>query len=132
MSEAYHAASDGGRLGGPPADNKVRRGEVVRVIDGDTLDVRLDLLFHIGATVRVRLSGIDCPERGTREGTVARLFVSNLFDRMAAELDGDRCPIVVRSVGWDRLRCLAEVWLADGRNLADVLVSEGHARRVNG
>lgn len=34
------------------------------VVDGDTLDVVIDLGFHLSAAMRVRLYGIDTPERG--------------------------------------------------------------------
>jgi endonuclease YncB( thermonuclease family) len=37
--------------------------EVVRVVDGDTLDLRVDLGFHMTAELRFRLLGTDTPER---------------------------------------------------------------------
>lgn len=38
---------------------------VVAVIDGDTIDVEIDLGFDISITKRVRLAGIDTPESRT-------------------------------------------------------------------
>ena len=38
---------------------------VVEVIDGDTIDVRIDLGFDISLKKRVRLNGIDTPESRT-------------------------------------------------------------------
>ena len=38
-------------------------GPVVSVLDGDTLDV-----LHNGQAERIRLSGIDCPEKGQAFG----------------------------------------------------------------
>lgn len=38
--------------------------EVIRVVDGDTVDLRLDLGFHLSAALRFRLLDIDTPERG--------------------------------------------------------------------
>jgi micrococcal nuclease len=39
--------------------------EIIKVVDGDTIDVDIDLGFDISFTSRVRLSGIDTPESRT-------------------------------------------------------------------
>jgi len=87
---------------------------VVAVADGDTLVV-LD-----GTTqVRVRLHGIDCPERGQAFGAAARRFASSLAF-------GKR--VTVKSRGKDRYgRVLGEVVLPDGRRLDRELVAAGMA-----
>jgi micrococcal nuclease len=41
--------------------------EVVKVVDGDTIDVIIDLGFDIMFASRVRLAGIDTPESRTRD-----------------------------------------------------------------
>jgi micrococcal nuclease len=41
--------------------------QVVKVVDGDTIDVVIDLGFDISFTTRVRLAGIDTPESRTRD-----------------------------------------------------------------
>lgn len=55
------------RAGGPlrrrpvtPYTYRVR--QIVRVVDGDTVDLRVDLGFHVEITERFRLAGIDTPE----------------------------------------------------------------------
>lgn len=40
--------------------------KVLKVVDGDTIDVEIDLGFDISLTKRVRLAGIDTPESRTR------------------------------------------------------------------
>ena len=40
----------------------VYKCEIVKVIDGDTLDVLIDLGFNIKMKERVRLLGVDTPE----------------------------------------------------------------------
>ena len=40
--------------------------EVVRVIDGDTVDLILDLGFGLFKKERVRIAGVDTPEKRTR------------------------------------------------------------------
>jgi len=41
--------------------------KVLKVVDGDTIDVDLDLGFNISYTQRVRLAGIDTPESRTTD-----------------------------------------------------------------
>jgi micrococcal nuclease len=49
--------------------------EVLRVVDGDTIDVAIDLGFDIAFTSRVRLAGIDTPESRTTDKEEKRLGV---------------------------------------------------------
>ena len=57
------------------------QAKVRRVIDGDTLDLDIDLGFHITLSERVRLMGIDTPETRSRDpiekssGLIAKDFV---------------------------------------------------------
>ena len=57
--------------------------KVKRVVDGDTMDVILDLGFDVHHAVRVRLAGIDTPESRTRDldekarGKLAKKFLEN-------------------------------------------------------
>ncbi len=44
---------------------------VVRVIDGDTIVLDLDLGWHITRRESCRIRGVNAPERGTPEGRVA-------------------------------------------------------------
>ena len=41
--------------------------EVVKVVDGDTIDVGIDLGFDLFKKERVRLAGIDTPESRTKD-----------------------------------------------------------------
>ena len=41
--------------------------EVVKVVDGDTIDIIIDLGFSLSKKERVRLAGIDTPESRTRD-----------------------------------------------------------------
>jgi endonuclease YncB( thermonuclease family) len=49
--------------------------ELLRVIDGDTILVRIDLGFETFRRETIRLRGIDTPELRTKEGKAARQFV---------------------------------------------------------
>ena len=52
---------------GDPTDFSYRINKVTKIIDGDTIDVILDLGFDILHKSRVRLFGIDTPESRTRD-----------------------------------------------------------------
>lgn len=60
--------------------------KVLRVVDGDTIDVDIDLGFSISFTQRVRLAGIDTPESRTRDlkekalGLESKEYLKNLLD----------------------------------------------------
>jgi micrococcal nuclease len=64
-----------------------RLASVARVVDGDTIDLDLDLGFSITLRQRVRLIGIDAPEVRTRDaaekarGQAAAAHVVRWFER---------------------------------------------------
>jgi micrococcal nuclease len=84
-------------------------GEVVSVLDGDTLEV---LNGHHAE--RIRLSGIDCPEKGQAFGQRAKQAASNLaFGK----------DVIIQTHGRDKYgRTLADVLLPDGTNVGRNLV----------
>jgi endonuclease YncB( thermonuclease family) len=103
---------------------------VVRVLDGDTLDIEVirDIGFEgkVIFPVRVRVNRINAPALSSVAGKVAR-------DRVVALL-GTATVNVTTLRGYkygaptDRTGAwMAEVVLPDGTNLSDTLVTEGHA-----
>lgn len=60
--------------------------KVNKVVDGDTIDVEIDLGFDISFSSRVRLAGIDTPESRTTDkaekalGLEAKAYVKNQID----------------------------------------------------
>jgi micrococcal nuclease len=90
------------------------RGRVVGITDGDTITV-----LHNGRAEKMRLYGIDCPERHQAFGTRARRFTSSLaFGK----------EVTVRFRDKDRYRrTVADVILPEGRNLNHELVKAGYA-----
>jgi len=103
------------------------RARCTNVIDGDTIDVVIDLGFSIAHTLRLRLAGINTPERGEtgyRQATEAlRSLVLNQ-------------DIVVRTQK-DRQekygRYLAELIIpATGQTANQVLLEQGLAKPYDG
>ena len=71
---------------GDPTDFSYRVDKVIKVVDGDTIDVLIDLGFDIKYKSRVRLFGIDTPESRTRDleekkyGLAAKKFLTGMLD----------------------------------------------------
>lgn len=87
-------------------------GSVVGVLDGDTLDV-----LHNQHAKRIRLHGVDCPEKGQAFGKVAKLATSALVFGQT---------VTVKPHDTDRYkRVVAEIFLVDGTNLNHQLVRDG-------
>ena len=107
------------------------RAELRGIVDGDTIDVDIDLGLRIWVRdERLRLYGIDAPETRTRNlDEKARGVRAKAW--LAARLEGaDR--IIVQTIRDDEGkfgRLLAIIW-ADGVNLNDEMVALGLARRV--
>jgi len=89
-------------------------GRVVGIEDGDTITMLSD-----SRQVRVRLFGIDCPERGQDFGRTARKRVSTLCYHTVVRVEIKGNDVFGRTLGI--------VYLADGRNLNQLLVDEGLA-----
>lgn len=88
--------------------------KVVRILDGDTVEVLRD-----GRSERIRLNGIDCPEKAQAFGYKAKEFTSKLcFAKI----------VRVQDHGKDRYgRTIGELILADGRDVNHELVAAGMA-----
>lgn len=110
-----------------PPDIWAYRACLVRVIDGDTLDVTIDQGLHTHRTERVRLLGVNTPEtKGATKmaGRLATIYVEDWL----AEAD-DEWPLIVQTARGDAFgRWLARVWRrSDGRELNADLLAAGHA-----
>lgn len=87
-------------------------GPVISVLDGDTIEV-----LHNQHPERIRLHGIDCPEKGQAYGTKAKHATSALvFGK----------EVTLQTHGKDRYkRTLADVFLSDGTHVNHELVKDG-------
>jgi len=107
-----------------PFEDWVRNADVLRVVDGDTLDLIVDLGLGIFASQRVVLARINAPERTTMEGMQVETFLRDVFllvKRVTVKLE--RNPIT-RDRDQGR-PFTAEIWLDNGENLSDIMVSRG-------
>ena len=91
--------------------------EVKKVVDGDTLDIVLNLGFNVLHSVRIRMAGIDTPESRTRDldekarGKLAKAFLKNWLSQ-----ENEKKKIVVRTFKKTKGkfgRVIAEIWVDD-------------------
>ncbi len=91
---------------------------VKRVVDGDTLLVEVDCGFGCRMEQRLRLRGIDTPERKTVEGRRAHAFVQSELARVSF--------VVVKTFRPDKYdRYLADVFYLPGEHDAKKVAAEG-------
>jgi micrococcal nuclease len=107
------------------------RAYVVKVIDGDTVDVDIDLGFGVMLKdERVRIMGIDTPESRTSD-RVEDLFGEAAKARLKQIL-GDECILKtqVNKHGEDMKgkfgRILGDFIAQDGRMITEIMTQEGH------
>jgi endonuclease YncB( thermonuclease family) len=110
------------------ADLFTYRALDVRVVDGDTLAVQVDLPPDNETDKKLRLRGLDCPEMNTSAGKAAKRFVQEQID--AAE------EIIIVTSKVDKYdRYLADVYLRQRSGgeifLNNALLENGHAVRMN-
>ena len=106
--------------------------KVVRVIDGDTVDVDIDLGFGVWLRKeRVRIMGIDTPESRTRDKVEKKFGLASKAKLKELLKDGAILKTQVSKKGEDMKgkfgRILGDFILDDGRKVTEVLIDEGHA-----
>ena len=104
-----------------------------RVVDGDTIDVNIDLGFDVWTKQRVRLAGIDTPESRTRN------LREKKFGKLATARVEELIPVgstrTIHTTLDDRGkfgRVLADFDLEGGPSLCNVLLLERLAVRYEG
>lgn len=100
---------------------------IQRVVDGDTVDVDIDLGFGVMLKKeRVRIMGIDTPESRTRD-KVEKVFGLAAKTRLK-ELLGKTATLVCKEYDAKGKfgRILGDFTTIDGRMVTDVMIEEGH------
>ena len=113
--------------------------EINRVVDGDTIDVTIDLGFDLYKKERVRVAGIDTPEKRTRDLEEKALGIDAtnwLKEKLTETIKGDE-ELLIRTelkggVGkYGRLLG----WLYIGEDLIslnELMIDEGYAWEYDG
>ena len=113
--------------------------KINRVIDGDTIDVTLDLGFSLTKKERVRIAGVDTPEKRTRNLEEKELGIDAtnwLKDKIKDTLTGDdeltiRTELVGGVGKYGRL--LGWLYVGDDElSLNEQMIEEGYAWPYDG
>ena len=113
--------------------------EIKKVLDGDTIDVIIDLGFDLAKTERVRIAGVDTPEKRTRNLEEKALGIDAtewLKDKLEGAIDGDDDLVIrtelVGGVGkYGRL--LGWLYIGDSDlSLNEQMITEGYAWPYDG
>ena len=107
--------------------------QVLRVVDGDTIDADIDLGFDISLTKRVRLSGVDTPESRTTD-LKEKVLGLEVKEWLKKNLDGKK-NILIKTELPDSTekygRILGRLYV-DDVCLNDRMISEGYAWTYDG
>jgi micrococcal nuclease len=104
---------------------------LIKVVDGDTVDVDIDLGFGIQLKdERVRIMGIDTPESRTSD-RVEKLFGLAAKNRLKELLEKDAKLITTEDKDGEDMkgkfgRVLGDFRAADGRLVTEIMTEEGH------
>ena len=113
--------------------------EINRVVDGDTIDVTIDLGFDLFKKERVRVAGVDTPEKRTRDLEEKELGIEAtnwLKEKLDGAISGDDDLVIrtelVGGVGkYGRL--LGWLYVGDsGTSLNEQMIAEGYAWSYDG
>ena len=113
--------------------------KINRVVDGDTIDVTIDLGFDIYKKERVRVAGVDTPEKRTRdkEEKILGIDATNwLKEKLEAAIRGDdeltiRTELVGGVGKYGRL--LGWLYIGDTEvSLNEQMIEEGYAHAYDG
>jgi micrococcal nuclease len=104
--------------------------KVLKVVDGDTIDVDIDLGFNISYTQRVRLAGIDTPESRTKDAKEKALGLE-VKEKLKKAIDAAK-DVVVKTELPDSSekygRILGWVYLdGSAKSINEQLIDEGYA-----
>ena len=100
--------------------------QVLRVIDGDTLDLFIDLWFKVGFNNRIRMICIDTPEKNFPYGKVVKNYLINLLEGKTIYLD------VTKKDKYGRYLGLVYLNESDNISVNELLINENMAKAYHG
>jgi len=117
--------------------------KLLKVIDGDTVDVDVDLGFDVWMrNQRIRLHGIDTPESRTRDREEKRFGIrakQHLSHMIATEIEhgplvgaDTKKQISLQSLGRGKFGRILGVLFVDGVNVNEKMIEDHHAVAYHG
>ena len=109
------------------------RCKILKVVDGDTVDVDIDLGFGVWLKKeRVRMMGIDTPESRTRD-KVEKLFGSTAKQYVKDNMPTNSMQVLKTEIdrsGGDKKGKFGRIlgdFILDDKRLTDMMIEDGHA-----
>ena len=126
----------------PPSRKSCYNFRVVKinkVVDGDTIDVTIDLGFDLYKKERVRIAGVDTPEKRTRDLEEKALGLDATYwmkDKLTETIKGDE-ELIIRTElkgGTGKYgRLLGWLYVGEGDiSLNEQMITEGYAWAYDG
>jgi micrococcal nuclease len=102
--------------------------KINRIVDGDTVDVAIDVGFHITINQRIRLSGINAPETRTKdlqekeEGLKSKEWLTKKLDTTEPlKIKTEKEDMYGRILGW--------IYIGnDDKSINTHMMNEGYAK----
>lgn len=98
--------------------------KIDKVVDGDTVDVFIDLGFSVWHKERIRLSGVDTAEKNTPLGKALKAYMKELLEGKTVRLQVTKPDKYGRYLG--------KVFLAGEESINDQLIKHGLAKPYGG
>ena len=113
--------------------------EIVKVVDGDTIDVIIDLGFDLYKKERVRVAGVDTPEKRTRDLEEKELGIDAtnwLTEQLDSAIDGEDDLVIRTEIdgGFGKYgRLLGWIYIGeDTESINERMIREGYAWEYDG
>lgn len=97
----------------------------LRVVDGDTIELEVDLGFYVKVRQKFRIYGIDSPELKSEEGRTAKRRLAEKVEAKDVILD----TIKDKQEKYGRYLCVIRI---DGTDIGSWMVAEGLAKPYYG
>ena len=113
--------------------------EIAKVVDGDTIDVIIDLGFDLYKKERVRVAGVDTPEKRTRNLEEKELGIDAtnwLTEQLDSAIDGEDDLVIRTEIdgGFGKYgRLLGWLYIGeDTESINERMIREGYAWEYDG
>jgi len=104
---------------------------ILKIVDGDTVDVSIDLGFNVTTIQRIRLSGVDTPETNSKNeleksmGDEAKMFIINWVSLQK--------QMKIKTYKDDKYgRILGEIFGDNDQCINNLLIEKGYAWSYDG
>jgi micrococcal nuclease len=104
---------------------------ILKIVDGDTVDVSIDLGFNVTTIQRIRLSGVDTPETNSKNeleksmGNEAKMFIINWVSLQK--------QMKIKTYKDDKYgRILGEIFGDNDQCINNLLIEKGYAWSYDG